>query len=64
LAVFLSDKLKGTVVFVHDESAHYWRQALGDYKLVYGIRKAKGLEFKSVMLLDFFKEFPSYLQKP
>jgi hypothetical protein len=30
LAVFLSDKLKGTVVFVHDESAHYWRQVLGD----------------------------------
>jgi hypothetical protein len=64
LAVLLSDKLKGTVVLVHDESAHYWRQALGDYKLVYGIREAKGLEFKSVMLLDFFKELPSYLHKP
>ncbi len=64
LAVLLSDKLKGTVVLVHDESAHYWRQALGDYKLVYGIREAKGLEFKSVMLLNFFKELPSYLHKP
>lgn len=64
LAVLLSDKLKGTVVLVHDESSHYWRRALGDYKLVYGIREAKGLEFKSVILLNFFQELPSSLQKP
>lgn len=64
LALLLSDKLKGTVVLVHDESSHYWRQALEDYKLVYGIREAKGLEFKSVMILNFFQELPSYLHKP
>jgi len=64
LAALLSDKLKGAVVLVHDESAQYWRRALGDYKLVYGIREAKGLEFKSVILLNFFHELPSYLHKP
>lgn len=64
LGLLLSDKLKGTVVLVHDESSHYWRKALGDYKLVYGIREAKGLEFKSVMVLNFFHELPSSLQKP
>ena len=64
LATLLSDKLNGTVVLVHDESADYWRKALGDYKLVYGIREAKGLEFKSVMILDFFSELPSSLHKP
>ena len=64
LSVLLSDKLKGTVVLVHDESSHIWRRALGDYKLVYGIRESKGLEFKSVMLLNFFHELPSSLQKP
>lgn len=63
LVTLLSDKLKGTVILVHDESAYYWRQAL-DYKLVYGIREAKGLEFKSVILLNFFKELPSSLQRP
>ena len=45
LSILLSDKLKGTVVLCHDDSAHHWRRALGDYKLVYGIREAKGLEF-------------------
>ena len=31
---------------------------------VYGIREAKGLEFKTVIILDFFGELPSSLQKP
>jgi hypothetical protein len=64
LGLLLSEKLTGTVVLVHDESTHYWRKALGDYKLVYGIREAKGLEFKSVMVLNFFHEVPMLLQKP
>ncbi len=64
LALLLSDNLRGTVVLVHDESSQYWRRALGDYKLVYGIREAKGLEFKSVIILNFFLELPSFLHKP
>ena len=64
LTTLLSDKLKGTVVLCHDESVRHWRRTLGNYKLVYGIREAKGLEFKSVMILDFFAELPSSLHKP
>lgn len=33
-------------------------------QLVYGVREAKGLEFKTVIILDFFREIPSSLQKP
>lgn len=63
LSTLLADKLRGTVVLVHDNSAYYWRQALG-YTLVYGIREAKGLEFKSVILLNFFSELAPSDQKP
>ncbi|KAL7552191.1 hypothetical protein ACHAWF_015406, partial [Thalassiosira exigua] len=62
--LLLSDKLKGTVVLCHDGSVHYWWGVLGNYRLVYGIKEAKGLEFKSVMLLNFFYELPSSLHKP
>ena len=64
LAMLLSDKLKGTVVLCHDDSARHWQRVLGDYKLVYGIRESKGLEFKSVIILDFFRELPPSVQKP
>jgi hypothetical protein len=64
LIILLNEKLKGAVVITHDESALHWRRLLNDYKLVYGIREAKGLEFKTVILLDFFREIPSSLQKP
>src|SRR6056300_1145984 len=37
---------------------------LSSFQLVYGIREAKGLEFKTVMILDFFQEIPPSLQKP
>ena len=37
---------------------------LFSFQLVYGIREAKGLEFKTVIILDFFREIPSSLQKP
>jgi len=64
LNILLSDKLKGAVVLTHDETSRHWRRQLNDYKLVYGIREAKGLEFKTVIILDFFREIPSSLQKP
>ena len=47
----------------HDESALKWKEKLG-YELVYGIREAKGLEFKTVIILDFFAEIEERLQKP
>ena len=31
---------------------------------MYGIREAKGLEFKTVIILDFFGELPPSIQKP
>lgn len=34
------------------------------FQRVYGIREAKGLEFKTVIILDFFQEIPPSLQKP
>ena len=61
LSDLLSDKLKGTVVICNDESASRWRHDL-NYSLVYGIGEAKGLEFKSVLILDFFNDLPD--QKP
>eukprot|EP00985_Skeletonema_marinoi_P014014 scaffold7020_cov141-Skeletonema_marinoi.AAC.9 len=64
LNILLSDKLNGAVVLTHDDSASHWRRRLNDYKRVYGIREAKGLEFKTVIILDFFQEIPPSLQKP
>ncbi|KAL9181777.1 hypothetical protein ACHAXT_012120 [Thalassiosira profunda] len=63
LSTLLKERLQGAVVLVHDESAELWKKRLG-YPLVYGIREAKGLEFKSVIVLDFFGEIPAALQKP
>mmetsp|Transcript_31447 Transcript_31447/g.75881 ORF Transcript_31447/g.75881 Transcript_31447/m.75881 type:complete len:2497 (-) Transcript_31447:208-7698(-) len=60
----IKTKLKGTVILVHDSSVSRWRRALGGYALVYGIRAAKGLEFKSVMVLGFFGELPGGIHKP
>jgi hypothetical protein len=37
---------------------------LFSFQLVYGIREAKGLEFKTVIILDFFREILPSLQKP
>jgi hypothetical protein len=51
------------IVLTHDDSALRWKRAL-DNPLVFGIRELKGLEFKSVIILDFFCELPSELQKP
>jgi hypothetical protein len=63
LSTLLNEKLQGAVVLTHDASAPSWRELL-DYQLVYGICEAKGLEFKTVILLNFFGEIPSSLQKP
>lgn len=63
LAALVKGNLKGMVILTHDDSSARWKRTL-DYPLVYGIREAKGLEFKSVMILDFFCELPSSLQKP
>ncbi|CAJ1941279.1 unnamed protein product [Cylindrotheca closterium] len=60
----IKTKLNGTMILVHDSSVSRWRRALGGYALVYGIRAAKGLEFKSVMVLGFFGELPDGIQKP
>eukprot|EP00934_Nitzschia_sp_Nitz4_P003879 Nitzschia sp. Nitz4//scaffold167_size49223//10984//18384//NITZ4_007032-RA/size49223-processed-gene-0.31-mRNA-1//-1//CDS//3329538266//3869//frame0 len=63
LKALVSGKLNGAVILTHDESVPYWKQML-DYELVYGIRAAKGLEFKSVIVLDFFADLPKEVQKP
>jgi len=63
LSTLLKEKLPGAVIITHDESASHWKKVL-DHKLVYGIREAKGLEFKSVIILDFFSELTPSLQKP
>ena len=63
LSSLLQGSLQGCVILTHDESALHWRDTL-NHPLVYGIREAKGLEFKSVIILDFFSEISASLQKP
>jgi len=63
LSALLKRNLQGAVVLTHDASATHWRELL-DHQLVYGIREAKGLEFKTVILLNFFGEIPTSMQKP
>lgn len=64
LGSLLKGKLNGTVVLVHDSSVSRIRRMLTGYPLVYGIRAAKGLEFKSIIILDFFRDLPDNVQKP
>jgi superfamily I DNA/RNA helicase len=59
----LVERVKGLVFLTHDSQVAQWKRALGDYPLVYGIREAKGLEFQSVVIVDFFGAQPSVLQK-
>jgi len=63
LSSLLAGKMNGTVVLTSDESASRWKRVL-DYELVMGIRESKGLEFKSCIILDYFADLPSNLQKP
>jgi hypothetical protein len=57
-------KLNGVMVLTHDDKLASVQAALEEYPLVYGIREAKGLEFKSVIVLDFFSSLDKHLQKP
>jgi len=63
LSSLLAGKMNGTVVLTSDESASRWKRVL-DYELIMGIRESKGLEFKSCIILDYFADLPSNLQKP
>jgi hypothetical protein len=60
----VAKRMNGTVILTHDENVDECKKKLGDYELVYGIRAAKGLEFKRVIVLDFFSSLPTELQKP
>ena len=60
----VAEKMNGTVILTHDDHVNECKKKLGGYELVYGIRAAKGLEFKSVIVLDFFSALPKDLQKP
>ncbi len=64
LSTLVSEKLNGIVILTHDEKVESWRERLDGYPLVYGIRAAKGLEFKRVILLDFFSDLPKDMLKP
>lgn len=64
MATLVAKEMQGTVILTHDENVDECIKKLGGYELVYGIRKAKGLEFKSVIILDFFSSLPNNLQKP
>jgi hypothetical protein len=59
----LISKRNGIVVLVHSMDLVRMRQALNKYPLVYSIREAKGLEFREVILVDFFASIPEPLQK-
>ena len=63
LKQLVTEHLHGVVILTHDSSVWHWKRKLGDYPLVYGIRAAKGLEFKPVIVLDFFAEIPREHQK-
>lgn len=52
----LVKKLDGAVVLVHGSSLKFWKEALPEYGLIRSIEASKGLEFKSVILLDFFAD--------
>ncbi|KAL3933996.1 MAG: hypothetical protein SGBAC_010158 [Bacillariaceae sp.] len=53
LADLLANKMNGTVVLVHNSTLQYWKEVL-NYPLIRTIRESKGLEYKSVIILDFF----------
>jgi len=64
MTTLVQKDMRGTVVLTHDENVDACMEKLGGYELVYGIRKAKGLEFKSVIIFDFFSSIPKELQLP
>jgi hypothetical protein len=56
--------INGAYVLTHDGELSRHRQCLDDYKLILGIRESKVLEFKDVVLLDFFIGLSDEHQKP
>lgn len=60
----LIKKIPMVPILVHDDEVKKWKQSLGGYSNVYGIAEAKGLEFKTVIILDFFADLPKSVQKP
>ena len=64
LSSLISNQLNVIVVLVHDSNVSHCRRSLDGYPLVYGIRAEKGLEFKSVIIMNFFTDLPSNIQKP
>ena len=52
----------GVVVLTQDSNVLTCKDALNGYPLAYGTREAKGLEFRTVLILDFFGELPKPLQ--
>ena len=59
----LSKKVEGIVFLTHDENKFNLRRALEQYPLVLGIREVKGLEFQSVVIVDYFGELSKKYQK-
>ena len=57
-------RLHGLVILCHDETVSQLRQNLDGYPFCYGIREAKGLEFETVLIVDFFSTQGGHLHKP
>jgi hypothetical protein len=60
----LLSKIDLAFVLTHDAEVSRLKRCLGDYLLILGIRESKGLEFKHVVLVDFFKGLAEEHQKP
>jgi hypothetical protein len=58
----LAKRIDGLVFLTHDSQVVELKRVLDNYPLVYGIREAKGLEFQSVVIVDFFKAQSRLLQ--
>jgi superfamily I DNA/RNA helicase len=60
----LLSKIDGAFVLTQDSDMSRLKRCLGDYPLILGIRDSKGLEFKDVVLVDFFKGLAEEHQRP
>jgi hypothetical protein len=58
----LAKRIDGLVFLTHDNQVVEWKRMLGNYPLVYGICEAKGFEFQSFVIVDFFKAQSCLLQ--
>ena len=55
----LLKKVEGIVFLTHDDNVARLRKSLHLYPLVLGIKEAKGLEFQSVVVVDYFEGISS-----